>query len=945
MINIYIKDGVDCKIKWTILKGQSAMPEDFQGANLSVWLKSHDDKFVANYVISEDNSLLIDVPVDMPAGVYSLKAVWEKDRHGKVSMAEVSAVFAVANKKEDATVDKNPLIIKIQSNVATYGYDGLSAYELAVLNHGYKGTETEWLTTQRTVSVLPNKGTSETDTMTQKAITDEFDRVDNKLEEKVDKESMDEVTASDVDRIWDEAGTYDDLTEEDKRAITQFIAKADEAVTAASLAASMAQNYSSLASQNATRAIDSANKAETQSLIAVETSRTAIDKSEKAETDAADAKTKSENAEVASKAAEESASAAEESAFNSQESARNTQKSANEALGVANKATSYLRAIREEIAAMKGNNIEEQNAKIAENKARIDVIQDNLEGDYFIDFAETTEKYHGWSMLTRTIKAGEKFRIKMTRNGNNTPDVTFMGWTDEEAVTYQELKRGAQLNEEYEVTASIDINLIAIQKWDATGDVDFAWQVIAGSDSDSITGRLTEVEAKVAELEKGESKEVVVTPSLIQEDYYLNPSGYPVPLSGRALVTCTYEIVAGETYRIKCGTESRNDNALVTVINRQGAVNIIVRAEECSGYYDEQYTAKEGDVSIRMYSQITRVPDYGVWKQIGESKEILQIKQDIALLRSKIDSGMFGNNPLDLKKKNLRILDIGNSYTQDSTAYLPQIIDAARGDESRNTFLGNFCLYTAIRSSGSFKTCYDQYKDTDNEVMSIDRRIDTFAGGYVNDLGNQNIHKLLKNYDWDLILIHQVSEYSAAYEEWNTKGNGGYLPELLNIIRTTQPQATIGMLLVHSYPNAYTALAPDSKTRWEGVADAIRKAKRDYNIDFVIPYGTAVQNLRMSAVNVDQNADFARDNYHLAYGLGRYAAACAYYESVIYPRTEVSMMGNTYYPEVTQAELESVGTAFKQAQIDVTAGNAPIAQKAAKFACQNMFNLNNPDIE
>lgn len=133
MIYIYIKDGVDCKIKWTILKGQSAMPEDFQGANLSVWLKSHDDKFVANYVISEDNSLLIDVPVDMPAGVYSLKAVWEKDRHGKVSMAEVSAVFAVANKKEDATVDKNPLIIKIQSNVATYGYDGLSAYELACL--------------------------------------------------------------------------------------------------------------------------------------------------------------------------------------------------------------------------------------------------------------------------------------------------------------------------------------------------------------------------------------------------------------------------------------------------------------------------------------------------------------------------------------------------------------------------------------------------------------------------------------------------------------------------------------------------------------------------------------------------------------------------------------------------------------------------------------------
>jgi hypothetical protein len=43
--------------------------------------------------------------------------------------------------------------------------------------------------------------------------------------------------------------------------------------------------------------------------------------------------------------------------------------------------------------------------------------------------------------------------------------------------------------------------------------------------------------------------------------------------------------------------------------------------------------------------------------------------------------------PLDLTKKDLKVLDIGNSYTEDATAYLKLIAEASGSD------LSDMCLY------------------------------------------------------------------------------------------------------------------------------------------------------------------------------------------------------------------------------------------------------------
>lgn len=74
-------------------------------------------------------------------------------------------------------------MLKVKTSTATYGYDGLSSYQLAVMRGDWNGTEGEWLKHERYVSVLDSRGDSEVDTMSQKAITDELEAQDNAIED------------------------------------------------------------------------------------------------------------------------------------------------------------------------------------------------------------------------------------------------------------------------------------------------------------------------------------------------------------------------------------------------------------------------------------------------------------------------------------------------------------------------------------------------------------------------------------------------------------------------------------------------------------------------------------------------------------------------------------------------------------------------------------------
>ena len=327
----------------------------------------------------------------------------------------------------------------------------------------------------------------------------------------------------------------------------------------------------------------------------------------------------------------------------------------------------------------------------------------------------------------------------------------------------------------------------------------------------------------------------------------------------------------------------------------------------------------------------------------GEIDALLkQMNEDISRLQASVEelekriaetsgtvSKMY-NPPVNFHKADLKVLDIGNSYTQDAQTYLPRII-AASGIDT------DFSLYRAFRASASFKTWVDCWNDSDNENYSIDFCAGTALDG-ISGSGSASdgalFRKALQSVKWDIILIHQVSTYSNDYSLWEGDGAGGYLQELIRIIRITNPQATIGYLMTHSYRGTYWANSEGSSyQRWRNIADATKQLKLEYDIDFIIPYGTAVQNLRASSLN--DSYEFSEDGTHMGAGLGDYVAGCCYFESLLAPRYGVSIFGNTF--RVTNLDESKGG------RRNITDQTAVVAQKAAILATLDMWNVSDPD--
>lgn len=295
---------------------------------------------------------------------------------------------------------------------------------------------------------------------------------------------------------------------------------------------------------------------------------------------------------------------------------------------------------------------------------------------------------------------------------------------------------------------------------------------------------------------------------------------------------------------------------------------------------------------------------------------------------------LFAETPV-IKKAELRVLDIGNSYTNDATNLLPLIAKASKAD------LSTICLYRCYRSGASFKNWVDIYNDEDNaRNYKISKVLGDLPANVQSGTGGAGDGKLfrdaLSNEKWDLIIIHQVSTYAPYYSMWNNNNAAGDLDELISIIREHQPNAELGFLLVHSYWSNYkNNIENSSFDRWQLIANSAKSFCEDYDVDFVIPYGTAIQNLRASSLNNEY--DLTRDGTHCGYGLAQYTAACCYYESLIAPRSGISVLGNAARYTVNQ-KVKS-----KYPSISVTDENALIAQKAAVLATKHMYDCINPE--
>ncbi len=85
---------------------------------------------------------------------------------------------------------------------------------------------------------------------------------------------------------------------------------------------------------------------------------------------------------------------------------------------------------------------------------------------------------------------------------------------------------------------------------------------------------------------------------------------------------------------------------------------------------------------------------------------------------------------------------------------------------------------------------------------------------------------------------------------------------------------------------AYRKIGTDGKKREKG---KMKKAAKVNKIKIVIPSGTAIQNARTSFIGDHLN----RDGHHLDVKIGRYTAACTWFECIF----KHNVVGNPYGPE------------------------------------------------
>ena len=265
-------------------------------------------------------------------------------------------------------------------------------------------------------------------------------------------------------------------------------------------------------------------------------------------------------------------------------------------------------------------------------------------------------------------------------------------------------------------------------------------------------------------------------------------------------------------------------------------------------------------------------------------KRILIVLAAIAATLSLPAQEKYVNFPLPENPDTLRILAIGNSFSDDATQYLPDLLEAAG---IHNVILGRLYIggCTLERHCKEYETNGHEYvylKSTKNKWETVKKYKE---GRFMDGLGDE---------PWDIITMQQGSPKSGRWDSYDP-----WLGNLIGIVRKecSNPKAAIVWHQTWAYSRTYTNrnfanYAYDQQYMFDSIQLCVDKAREQYNIPVVIPSGPAVQMLRGTWLNTDK--DLTRDGFHMSYREGRYATACVWFEALIKPTLGVSVKGNSF---------------------------------------------------
>lgn len=283
-------------------------------------------------------------------------------------------------------------------------------------------------------------------------------------------------------------------------------------------------------------------------------------------------------------------------------------------------------------------------------------------------------------------------------------------------------------------------------------------------------------------------------------------------------------------------------------------------------------------------------------------------------------------------KKPLRILAIGNSFSDDGMEYLPALLENLdiKDVEVARLYVGGCSLQQHLSFFNEQKSPY------------IFNHSEAGENHWVEHKSKVSLQYALSMGEWDIITLQQQSGKSGLYDSYEP-----YLGELIQIIKEQQPSARIAWHMTWSYSTdsshgEFPNYNRDQQKMLQAIYDSTQQALQAHpEIEIVIPAGTTIQSLRMSAIN-NHPHDLTRDGYHMGLGAGRYALACTWYEELIAPYTKVSMTGNTLRINKGMVAVTPITAAYcqKAAQKAVRSNFAPKKIKQVKSILRKIENNN-----
>lgn len=229
----------------------------------------------------------------------------------------------------------------------------------------------------------------------------------------------------------------------------------------------------------------------------------------------------------------------------------------------------------------------------------------------------------------------------------------------------------------------------------------------------------------------------------------------------------------------------------------------------------------------------------------------------------------------------MKILSIGNSFSQDAQRYLNRIAQANE-KELKNV---NLCIggCTLRRHFINMQDNVEDYMfELNGEISNI----------YV------SLSEAVMSDDWDIITVQQ-----ASHESYDETTYTPFIEELCSYLRIRRPNAKIYIHQTWGYPEHKERLEitgfATTKDMFDAVQNAYNKAYKAINADGMIRSGEAM----LEAYNKSPMT-LHRDAFHASYGFGRYLLANVWYKELFgeVPKVHLSKLDE----DMTSEELDVV---------------------------------------